>query len=555
MEHIAAEKQDKMVVDNNDEEVNGDWNQQEEIEDEDGPLKAKTKSLAEIYEKCNVTFVEPSTFEEASKEEGWLDAMKEEMCMIEKNQIWKLVKRPKNRNVIGLKWVYRAKMNPGGSLHKLKARLVVKGYAQQPGVDFGDTFAAVARHDTIRLLIALAAKNKWKMFHLDVKSAFLNGDLEEEIFVDHPQGFEVARKEGMVYKLYKALYGLKQAPKAWYSKIDSYLVECGFRRSENEATLYTRKDEEGKFLIVSLYVDDMLVTGSDEMQISNFKSEMERVFEMSDLGLMTYFLGIEIHQDKEGNFISQQKYARDILKKFKMESCKAVATPLVANEKLSKENGGARIDESVYRSLIGSLLYLTITRRDLMFAASLLSRFMQAPGENHMVAAKRVLRYVKSTQDYGIWFKAENSVCLQGFSDSDWAGSLDDSKSTSGYAFSFGSGVFSWSSKKQEVLAQSSTEAECIIVAGAANQALWLRKMMEDLDEGLKEPIVIWVDNKSTILIARNLVFHGRSKHIKVKFHALRQAEANYEIKLQHCCSNDQVVDILTKGLQKGKFE
>ena len=396
---------------------------------------------------------------------------------------------------------------------------------------------------------------RWKIFHLDVKSAFLNGELQEEIFVQQPEGYEVAGKEGMVYRLNKALYGLKQAPRAWYSKIDNYLTQCGFRRSENEATLYVRKAENGKLLVVSLYVDDLLVTGNDYLQLQEFKGEMEKMFEMSDLGEMKYFLGMEIHQCSTGIFISQKKYALDLLKKFKMERCKVVSTPLVYNEKLSKEECGDKADPTAYRSLIGRLLYLTATRPDLMFTASLLSRFMHSPGQVHFGVAKKVLRYVKGTADYGIWFTPSENGLLQGYCDSDWAGSVDDMKSTSGYVFSLGSGVFSWNSKKQEVVAQSSAEAEYIAAAGAANQAIWLRKVLDDLEMGPREATVIKVDNKSAISMAQNPVLHGRSKHIKVKFHALRQAEQSKEIKLEHCRSEVQIADIMTKVLQKSKFE
>ena len=235
--------------------------------------------------------------------------------------------------------------------------------------------------------------------------------------------------------------------------------------------------------------------------------------------------------------------------------CKAVSIPLVCNEKLSKEKYGDKADPTAYRSLIGSLLYLTTTRPDLMFTASLLSRFMHSPSQVHFGVAKRVLRYVKGTADYGIWFTPSENGLLQGYCDSDWAGSVDDMKSTSGYVFSLGSGVFSWNSKKQEVVAQSSAEAEYIVAAGAANQAIWLRRVLDDLEMGPREATVIKVDNKSAISMAQNPVLHGKSKHIKVKFHALRQAEQSKEIKLEHCRSEVQIADIMTKALQKSKFE
>ena len=220
--------------------------------------------------------------------------------------------------------------------------------------------------------------------------------------MQQPEGFKVAGHEHKVYKLHKALYGLKQAPRAWYSRIDSYLIQLGFRRSENEATLYLKKEGDEVQLVISLYVDDMLVTGSNTSLLAKFKKEMEDVFEMSDLGMMNYFLGMEIQQDNLGIFLSQKKYAIDVLKRFKLESCKEVATPLAQNERISKNDGEKLEDPSVFRSLVGSLLYLTATRPDLMFPAGLLSRFMSSPSSVHMGVAKRVLKYIKGTTDLGL---------------------------------------------------------------------------------------------------------------------------------------------------------
>ncbi|XP_047252355.1 uncharacterized mitochondrial protein AtMg00810-like [Capsicum annuum] len=254
-------------------------------------------------------------------------------------------------------------------------------------------------------------------------------------------------------------------------------------KSENEATLYVKKAKGGDVLVVSLYVDDILVTGSNKAMVNQFKQEMETKFEMSELGEMNYFLGMEIHQATDGIFISQRKYAWDVLKKFKMEKS---------------------------------------TRPDLMFTASFLSRFMHSPIQIHLRIAKRTLRYIKGTVDYGIWFKREEQGQLMGYSDSDWAESVD-MKSTSGYAFTVGSGMFSWNSRKQDVVAQSSAEAEYIAAAGASNQALWLRKILRDLEKNQIEATVIKVDNKSSISMAKNPLQHGRSKHINVKFHTIGQ--------------------------------
>lgn len=499
--------------------------------------------------------VEPSSYEEAQQHSEWVDAMETEMEMIHKNQTWELVPRPDERKVIGVKWIYKAKMNPNGTVNKYKARLVARGFAQESGVDYFETFAPVARFDTIRLLIALAAQKKWKIHQLDIKSAFLNGELEEDVFVEQPEGFQSRIYPDHVCKLKKALYGLKQAPRAWYSKIDGYLCAKGFRRSENEHTLYVKSDENSDILILSMYVDDLLITGNSKKQIDLFADKLKEEFEMTNLGEMKYFLGIEVEQTENGIFISQKKYASDILKRFKMQQCKPVDTPVALNTKLSKEDGDQPINEKEYRSLVGSLLYLTATRPDLMFAASLLSRFMSKPSQTHFGVAKRVLRYIKGTINHGIYFAGGVGSNLIGYSDSDWAGSVDDMKSTSGYLFTLGSGAFCWNSKKQEVVAQSTAEAEYIAASSAVNHAVWLRKILNDLAKSQDDPTTIMVDNQSAIAVAKNAVDHGRTKHIKVKFHAIRQAEKEGEVHLQYCPGESQIADMFTKALPKSRFE
>lgn len=265
---------------------------------DDAPARG-TRSLSDIYERCNIAVCEPADFGAAKKDQNWMAAMKEELSMIEKNRTWELVDRPQDRKVIGVKWVYRTKLNADGSINKHKARLVVKGYAQIFGVDYSDTFAPVARLDTIRILLAVAAQMNWKVYQLDVKSAFLNGVLHEEIYVEQPEGFVKNEEKDKVYLLKKALYGLKQAPRAWYNKIDDHLLSIGFKKSLSEATLYV-KHQSNEVLMISLYVDDLLVTGNNAGMIQEFKQEMMKVFEMTDLGLMTFFLGSE--EVCQGNF-------------------------------------------------------------------------------------------------------------------------------------------------------------------------------------------------------------------------------------------------------------
>ncbi|KAA3474308.1 Integrase, catalytic core [Gossypium australe] len=370
--------------------------------------------------------------------------------------------------------------------------------------------------------------------HLDVKSTFLNGFLEEEIYIDQPQGFVLSGKEHMVYRLKKALYGLKQAPRA-----------C-------EPTLYVKKNEAETQLIVSLYVDDLLVTGGDNNILADFKAKIKDMFEMSDLELMTYFLGMGVCQAEGGIFLGQKTFALKVLSKFSMENCKQTSTPMAFRVKLSSQGVHEQVSEPTYSSLVGCLLYLTATRPDIMFAVSI-SRFMHCCNEQHFQAAKRVLRYIKGTLGYGVLFNKAESLKLIGYIDSDWAGSSDDMKTTSGYAFTLGSGMFCWSSRKQNLVAQSTAEAEYVAVA-AVNQAIWLRKILADLNLHQTEATEIYCDNKSTVAIAKNPIFHGRTKHFSIKLHVIREIEQAHEVELVHCNSEKQITDIFTKALNVSRF-
>ncbi|OMO51183.1 Integrase, catalytic core [Corchorus capsularis] len=436
-------------------------------ENVDDPVVRGTRSLDEIYNRCSVAVLEPNSFTEASKSQN---------------------------------------------VNRHKARLVVKGYAQSYGIDYTESFAPVARLDTIRLLLAMAAQNQWRIHQMDVKSAFLNGNLQEEIYVEQPEGFSVKGSEEKIYLLKKALYGLKQAPRAWYERIDSYLIEIGFCRSPHEPTLYVKRDSKG-ILILSRYVDDLLVCGSGSVLVEKFKEEMEKVFEMSNLGEMSYFLGMEVTQNQQGIFIGQQKFAKEILMKFQMENYKSITTPLNPGEKFFKVDDYGLANATVFRSMIGCLLYLSATRLDIIFSVSLLSRFMHEPTENHLRAAKRVLRYVKGSLSFGVMFS-------------------------------------------KETVAQSTAEAEYIAASEAVNQAIWLKRVCADIKLSVaKNPVKINVDNQSAIAIAKNPVFHSRTKHIKIKFHYVREMEHEGEVSLQHCPSEEQLADIFTKPLSKNRFE
>eukprot|EP00253_Pinus_taeda_P021556 PITA_21556 len=409
-------------------------------------------SLFVLY--CHVE--DPIHFEDAIKDKKWIEAIDEEINAIERNKTWDLVELPKGKEVIGVKWVYMTKSNAERKIERHKERLVVKGYKQQCGKDYEETFTPVARMETVRAVLSIAAQNKWKVYQMDAKSAFLNGVLMEEVYIEQPLGYEKKGEEYKVCKLKKALYGLKQAPRAWYSRIDSYLLENEFDKCEGEPTVYI-KEKDGKILIVVLYVDDVIFTGNDDYLIENFKSVMKKEFEMTDMGLLRYFLGIEVDQNENGIFISQARYVNEVLERFHMQDCKAAITPTVMGLKLSKEDSSKDFDPCLYKSIVGSLMYLTATRPDIMYAVSLIFKFMERPKEAHWQTAKMI--------------------------PSDWAGSVDDRKSTSSYVFHMSSGAISWASKKQPIVALSTVEAEYVAATAAACQAVWMRRMLRSLGQ------------------------------------------------------------------------
>lgn len=315
---------------------------------------------------------------------------------------------PSGVKVIRVKWVFKTKLKEHGNVEKHKARLVAKGYAQQYGIDYTKVFAPVARIETIRLILATATQNKWEVYQLDVKSAFLQGELKEEVYVQQPIGFEKKGEEEKVYKLNKALYRLKQAPRAWYSRIESYFVREGFERCASEHTLFTTEKEGGKILIVSLYIDDLIYTGNNKSIYEKFKISMMHEFDMSDLGKMGYFLGMEVIQNSKGIFMCQRRYVREVLARFGMSDSKPAGNPIVPGTRLSKDEKGTKIDSTMFKQVVGSLMYLTATRPDIMFGVSLISKYMSSPTEEHWCVANRILRYINDTIEMGILYKGES---------------------------------------------------------------------------------------------------------------------------------------------------
>lgn len=514
--------------------------------------------VSDLELQANMALVmsdDPTNFEDAVGSKKWRKAMDAEIESIEKNNTWKLVKLPPGAKRIGVKWVFKTKYNEIGEIDKYKARLVAKGYSQREGVDFTEVYAPVARMDTIRVMLALAAQRGWIVYQLDVKSAFLHGELVEDVYVEQPLGYEKKGEENKVYKLQKALYGLKQAPRAWFSRIDAYFNKEGFQKCGSEQTLFSKIGNEGKILLVSIYVDDLIYTSNDDVMLEEFKISMMKEFEMTDLRKLRFFLGLEVLQRDDGIFVCQRQYVMEVLRRFGMEESNEVKSPIVPGCKLSKDEGGELVNETYYKQIVGSLMYLTASRPDLMFVVSLLSRFMSQPTEMHFQLAKRVMRYLKGTTSYGIFYKKQEHEELVAFTDSDYAGDLDDRKSTSGYVFLIGGSAVSWASKKQPIVTLSTTEAEYVAATSCAQQAIWLKQVLEEMGSKQDGSIVIWCDNSSTIKLSKNPVFHGRSKHIAVRFHFLRNLAHDGVVKLVHCDTSEQLADMFTKPLKLEAFE
>jgi hypothetical protein len=369
---------------------------------------------------------DPFTFVEASKHQVWKDAMNEEYDSILKNDVWTIVPRPHGKSVVTSKWVYKIKHAADGSIEKYKARFVARGFSQKEGIDYDEIFAPVARYTSIRIIISLAAVFGWKLHQMDVKTAFLNGEVEQEVYIEQPKGFVIHDKRSHVCKLKKALYGLKQASRAWYGRIDSFLQCLGFTKSIADPNLYIKIVHNHPVIIV-LYVDDLFLTREENL-IAQTKRELSAEFEMKDLGLMHYFLGLEVWQKPGEIFISQGKYAVDVLHRFGMMDCKSMSTPMIYNlKKLQYQvTGSDPEDPTLYRQSIGSLMYLIHTRLDICYAVNALNQFMCEPKNIHMVAVKHIQRYVRGTIACDLRYTFSGGVMLHGFTDSDWMGSTVD---------------------------------------------------------------------------------------------------------------------------------
>jgi hypothetical protein len=374
-------------------------------------LQPTSEVANQVSYSCYLAQTEPKKVDEALQDEGWVSAMHEELHQFTRNDVWTLVPRPVEQNIIGTKWIFKNKTDEHGTVVQNKARLVAQGYTQIEGVDFDETFAPVARLESIRILLSIACHLGFKLYQMDVKSAFLNGVLQEEVYVEQPKGFQDPHHPHHVYKLKKALYGLKQAPRAWYERLTTYLLAKGFTRGQADRTLFIRKQGTHK-LIAQIYVDDIIFGANLDSLAHEFSEEMKQEFEMSMIGELNYFLGLQVKQTAEGIFISQSKYAKDLVKWFGLDGKSRARTPMSTCVKISSDPAGKSIDPSLYRSMIGSLLYLTASRPNIAFSVGVCARFQANPKESHLTAVKRIIRYVNDTLPYDIWSSRETNLVV-----------------------------------------------------------------------------------------------------------------------------------------------
>lgn len=496
---------------------------------------------------------EPGTYEQAMRGENkqeWIDAMRDEYDALIKNNTWKLVERPQGVNVVDNRWIFKVKMNPDNTIERYKARLVARGFTQQYGIDYYETFSPVVRFTSIRSILAMVAQKNMHMMQFDVKTAFLNGELDENVYMEQPVGFNDNTRK--VCKLKKSLYGLKQASRCWNNKFKHFIEIFGFVTCKSDPCVFV-SNKNNQLIILAIHVDDGLIAGVNMKCVNSVIQHLGKHFEIKTMAVGC-FLGLEIEKCKDGIFVHQAAYAQRVLEKFKMEGCVPVCVPSDPNQNL---NGFGDSEQSAYpyRELVGSLMYLSIaTRPDITYAVGIVSRYLEKPTIAHETAAKRILKYLRGTINFGIFYSNSDEIKLIGYSDADYAGDSDTRRSTSGYFFEFGNGPISWCSERQKCVSLSTTEAEYIAASNAVKELVWLRRFINEILPMGVNSVIFLMDNQSAIRLVRNPEFHKRSKHIDVRYHFIREKYEEKQFKLEYISTNEMIADIFTKPLAKDRF-
>ena len=516
--------------------------------------KAKIPISMLVSSNSHLDTSEPKSVAEALSHPSWKVAMESEFKALISNHTWELVPAESHMNIVGCKWVFRVKQNSDGSIQRFKARLVAKGFQQNPEIDYLETFSPVIKSSTIRVVLSLAITYGWDIQQVDVNNAFLNGELSETVFMTQPQGFIDDKKPLHMCKLVKALYGLKQAPRAWFEKLKNAFLQWGFLCLVVDPSLFIYR-HNNQVIYVVVYVDDILLTGSDDKLVQDIVCKLNLEFALKTLGSLKFFLGFEVQRTDSAVHISQDKYARDLLLKTGMSDSKPCSTPMALGNKLTFEDSELFDNLSLYWSTIGALQYLTLSRPEIAFSVNKLSQFLKAPTQLHWQACKRLLRYIKGTSNFGVKFTKIQRFHLECFTDADWAGSIQDRRSTSGCCLFLGSNLLQWSSRKQKVVALSSTEAEYRALAQGATEIAWFHSLFTEMGLHLPEIPVIWCDNQSANSLASNPVFHARTKHIELDIHYIREQIAAKKLKVCYVPTDHQTADIFTKSLSTTRFE
>ncbi len=481
----------------------------------------------------------------------WELAMDDEMNSLNERKIWELTELPQDRNIIKCRWVFDIKSDG-----RKKARLVAKGFSQRPGIDYDETFSPVARYETIRLLLAISVLEKWDIEALDVKTAFLYGDLEADIYMQQPEGYIVKGQENKVYRLKKAIYGLKQASYAWNKKANKSLEDLGFKRCLSDSGVYVRRINN-TITVCIVYVDDILFMGDNSSEISKVKNGFMKMWECKDLGKVKEYLGMKIEYNKNLGtlIINQEAYAKKVVARFGLENSKPTRTPLptgynptAATLPCSKEQ---RHD---YQMIIGSLLYLALgTRPDITYPVILMSQFCANPNQEHIQKALYIVKYVNTTLKTQIVYNNRKKEGFIAFADADWGADRISRKSITGNVVKLAGGAISWVSRKQKVVAQSSTEAEYMCMSDTTRQIVWIESLMFELQFPIKT-IFLCCDNQGAMFLSSNPAQEHRSKHIDIRYHYIRECVENEKVKLTYVPTNEQIADIMTKNLPYPKF-
>ena len=492
---------------------------------------------------------------------AWIDSMKSEYDSLIENKCWELVPRPPNANVISSKWVYKTKeeQTTDGALGiRRKSRLVARGFSQVQGIDYSETYAPVVKLTSVRVILALVACMGLLLHQMDVKTAFLNGDLKEVVFMEQPVGFEIGNPLKVVCRLLKSIYGLKQAPRQWYAKIDDFFIRTlGMERNPADDCVYVRR-KGGHILIIALYVDDLLIACDDMDMLNETKRQLSGRFKMKDLGESRIILGMDIARDASTRTlsVSQTRYAQKVIDRLGLGSARGQPTPMDPNVDLTEHSVPCTEE---YRSAIGSLMYLMVgTRPDLAYCIGTLAKHVQNPTVVHWEALKRVARYVIQTKQLGLMYGGSNAVMTPVvYVDADWAGDHETRKSMSGFVGMMGGAAVAWCARQQEVVAMSSAESEYISMCSGAKETVWLRRLVDGFGvvSGMDGPTKMFVDNQAAIALAHNASVNRRNKHIDVRFHFTRQLVEDRKLELEYCSTEDMVADVFTKALGRVKLQ